>query len=222
MHLSLYGYWRSSSTWRVRLALEVKSVGYEVRPVHMLEGGGQQHLASFQALNPMRQVPVLQVWEDEARTTPLRALGQSMAIMEFLEEQWPQPSILAKDPFDRALIRQLAEIVNSGIQPLQNLALIQHLRDDLSVDPAAFSRRWIERGLRGYQAALPAGGGRFSVGGAPTMADFCLIPQLYNARRFGVDLGPFDRLLEIEAAGQELEAFARAHPDAQPDAQGGA
>lgn len=213
MKLTLYSYWRSSSSWRVRLALEAKGLDYEYVALHLVRDGGHQHGAEHVARNPMRQVPTLSV----ARGGEVTHVSQSLAIMELLEELVPAPSIFPEDVMARARARQLAEIINAGTQPLQNLAVIQHLRTLEGVDARAWCRRWVQQGLEGYQRTLGDEAGRFSVGDTPTVADFCLVPQLYNARRFELDLAPFDRLLAIEAACNELDVFTRAHPDAQPD-----
>ena len=213
---TLYNYWRSSSSWRVRLALEHKGLSYKYVPVHLVADGGKQHAEVFVEKNPMRQVPLLEIAGagDDAPSF----LAQSVAIMEYLEEAHPERSIFPEGAYLRARTRQLVEIINAGTQPLQNLAVIQHLRDELEQDAPTWCRRYIERGLGAYQASLAGVSGRFSVGDEPSAADFCLIPQLYNARRFKLDLEPFAKLLEIEAACAELDAFERAHPDAQPDA----
>lgn len=213
---TLYSYWRSSSSWRVRLMLAAKGIEYETIPVHLVRDGGEQHMPDFTEYNPMRQLPYLLV-KDSEHGGVVHGAAQSIAIMELLEELVPEPSILPDDPFQRASIRQLTELVNSGIQPLQNLAVIQHLRDNLNVDARAFCRHWIDRGLLAYQESLPEEDSTFSVGNTPTIADFCLVPQLYNARRFKLDMERYPRLLAIEAAVEALDYAAAAHPDNQPD-----
>lgn len=211
---ALYGYWRSSCTYRVRIALAFKGVEYSIVPVHLLEGGGQQHADAFRARNPMEQVPALEVEEGGE----IIALGQSMAILEYLEERYPEPPLLPADRVARARARQLAEIVNSGIQPLQNLAVMKRLKA-AGVDPNTWSADCIRRGLAAYAAVCERTAGAFSVGDAPSLADCALVPQLYNARRFGVDVSAeLPALARIDARCAELDAFARAHPDRQPDA----
>ncbi len=214
--LTLYSYWRSSSSWRVRLALHHKGVDFTTVPVHLVRDGGEQHKDAHVARNPLRQIPTLEVQGEEGKRA---YISQSVAIMEWLEDAYPDaPSIFpSADPLQKALTRQLTEIINSGTQPLQNLNVIQYLRDDLGVDAKAFCRRYIQKGLEAYLATLPDVSSPFSMGEHVSMADFCLVPQLYNARRFKLDLEPFARLLAIESACQELEAFKKAHPDAQPD-----
>lgn len=210
--MKLYGYWRSSSSWRVRTVLALKGVEYDQEPVHLVLEGGQQHSAAHRARNALAQVPVLEL--DDGRH-----LTQSMAIMEYLEEAHPAPAVLPEDPFLRAKARQLAEVVNSGIQPLQNLALLLRLKADFDVDARAWCAPFIREGLVAYDAMAAELPGGFSVGDAPSLADVCLVPQLYNARRFSVSLDDLPRLLEIEERCMALEAFQAAHPDQQPDAQ---
>ncbi len=197
----------------MRIGLALKGLDYELRPVHLLRDGGEQHRADYRALNPMSQVPVL--------LADGRPVGQSLAILEFLEETVPAPPLLPGDAFDRALTRQMAEIVNSGIQPLQNLRTMQALGEMFGVPRAEASRwsaHWIEEGLAALEALVARRGAKFCAADAPTLADCCLVPQLYNARRFGVDLEPFPALCAVEARALELDAFRNTRPEVQPDA----
>ncbi len=212
--MKLHGYWRSSASWRVRIALAWKDLAYDYVPVHLVRGGGEQHAQGYRASNPMRQVPLLALDGGVE-------LSQSLAIIEYLEERHPAPGLLPADPIARARARQLAEIVNSGIQPLQNLAVLQHL-DTLAVDRNAWAVHWISRGLEALESLAKTTAGRYAVGDAVSIADLCLIPQLYSSRRFPVDLAPYPTLLRIEAACAELPAFQAAHADRQPDATPGA
>ena len=214
--MKLYGYWRSSSSWRVRTALELKSLQFEYAAVHLVEEGGQQHHDDHKSRNPMEQVPVLEYTDDDGR---LRHITQSMAIMEFIEETHPEPSLLPQGAFLRAKARQLAEVVNSGIQPLQNLDLLLRLKADFEVDARAWCAPYIRDGLVAYEQMMTELPGDFSVGDTPTYADICLIPQLYNARRFDVKLDDLPALLELEERCMALDAFQASHPDQQPDAQ---
>lgn len=219
--MKLFGYWRSSASWRVRIALDFKGIPYEYQAVHLLQDGGKQHAADYTARNPMAQVPMLAV-EIGGQT---RYLAQSLAILEYLEEAHPEPALLPADAFLRARARQLAEIVNSGIHPLQNLGLLQRLKASFEVDGQPVdARKWcapfIANGLAAYESLARETAGEFSVGDQPTFADLCLIPQLYNARRFEVDLSAHDLLLQIEHSCMALDAFQSAHPDRQPDATG--
>lgn len=212
--MKLYNYWRSSASWRVRIALEVKGIAYEYVPVHLLEGGGQQHGEAHRSRNPMRQVPVLEVEEGGV----VHHLGQSLAICEWLEERFPEPALLPKDSFARAMARQIAESINSGIQPLQNLGVQQHVKA-IGADEKAWATHWITRGLEAVETLVARSAGRYCVGDQVTIADACLVPQLYAARRFAtVDAERYPSLVRIESALAELPAFRRAHADAQPDA----
>jgi maleylpyruvate isomerase len=213
--LVLHNYWRSSASWRVRIGLELKGLAYTYAPVHLVRGGGEQLQDAYRALNPMAQVPTLEVRE-EGRT---HLLSQSMAILEFLEERHPTPALLPADPFERATVRQLAELMNSGIQPLHNLAVVNHVAEALHGDKQAWAGKWIARGLEALEAKAKQTAGRQLFGDQLTFADVCLIPQLYAARRFGVDPGGYPTLARVEATCAALPAFQRAHADAQPDAQ---
>jgi maleylpyruvate isomerase len=212
--LRLYGYWRSSSTWRVRLGLGLKGVAYAHEGVNLL--AGEQFSEAHRARSPMSMIPVLEV-EDGERT--LR-LVQSMAILEWLDETHPEPPLLPGDPAGRARVRALAEHVNSSIQPLQNASVLKLLRERLGKGgDTSWAAHWIGRGLEALERAVNDGGaGRFCHGDRPSLADVYLVPQLYNARRFAVDVEPFPTLRRIEEACAALPAFQTAHPDHQPDA----
>jgi maleylpyruvate isomerase len=216
--MRLYTYWRSTSAWRVRIALAWKGLAYEAVPVHLLEGGGRQHADDFRALNASEQVPVLVLDETGPDGRP-RLLAQSMAILEYLEERHPAPPLLPKDPWLRARARQLAQIANSGIQPLHNLYTLQRVKAG-GGDDAAWARHFLERGLASLERTAAETAGAHLVGDAPTFADVYLIPQLYAARRYAVDLAPFPTLTRVEATCAALPAFISAHADAQPDAPG--
>ena len=214
MTLRLYSFWRSSSAWRVRIALGLKGLGYQYVAVDL--GAGEQWSEAQKARNPSHQVPVLEV---EAAGQPLRRLVQSMAIIEWLDEVHPAPPLLPPTADGRARVRALAEHVNSGIQPLQNALVLKRLRDKVPGWDREWARQAIAEGLAALELAVGGGGaGRFCHGDAPGLADCYLVPQLYSARRFGVDLAGLPRLLRIEAACAPLPAFQAAHPDRQPDA----
>ncbi len=215
--MRLYGYWRSSCSWRVRAALELKGIEYENLPVNLIKDGGEQHTDSYVAKNPMQQVPVL---EFERDGKPIR-LAQSLAILEYLEREHPEPALIPTEPLAAARVRQFAENINAGIQPLQNLNFMQRLgKAAPQLDVRGFSRGYIERGLAALEAAVNAAGasGQYLVGDTVTVADVCLVPQLYNARRFEIELQQFPTLLNVETHCNALPAFERAHPDQQPDA----
>ena len=197
--MRLYSYWRSSSAWRVRIGLQVKGVPCEIVPIHLIRGGGEQFRPAFLRVNPQAQVPVLEVEAEGPGGAPFH-LTQSMAILAYLDERHPTPPLLPPDPVGRARARQLAEVVNAGIQPFQNLTL-QNAIKEVGVDPRPLVKAFNEQGL----AALE------------TLADLYLIPQLYGARRNGVDVEAYPTLRRVERVCEVLPAFQAAHPDAQPD-----
>jgi len=214
MDLTLHGYYRSSAAWRVRIALELKGLGYAQVSRHLRKG--EQRSPDFVALNPQGMVPALEV----AGQGPLT---QSLAICEWLDETQPGPKLLPADPWGRARMRALAQIVACDVHPIQNLRVLQYLKRELGQEQAAidaFARHWIATGLEALEARLAEGStGRFCHGDAPGLADLCLVPQLFNARRFGLDPAPYPRVLAVEAACAGLEAFRRAAPEVQPDAE---
>jgi len=207
----LYDYWRSSSAWRVRIALHFKGLAFERRVVNLSPEAREQDAGGFATLNPLRQLPVFIPDGDTRHFT------QSMAIIAFLEETYPTPPLLPADPWLRARARQLAEMVNSGTQPLQNLSVLDYAQA-AGADRNTWARHFIARGLGALEAAAQETARTFLIGDAPTIADLYLIPQLYNARRFSVDLSPLPTLVRVEAACAALPAFIAAHADAQSDA----
>ena len=215
MRLALYSYWRSSSSWRVRIGLGLKGLAWEYRAVDLRAGA--QRSSDHRTRNAMGQVPVLEVEEGGAT----RHLVQSMAILEWLDERFPLPHLLPADPEGRARVRALAEHVNSGIQPFQTAATLSWLREEQRGLETRWVKHWLAAGLGALEAAVREGAGRFCHGDAITLADVCLVPQLYGARRHGIDLAPLTTLVRVEEACRALEAFRRAEPDAQPDADPG-
>lgn len=215
--MKLYSYWRSSSAWRVRIVLGFKQVPCTLVPVHLLANGGEQNSPDFLGWNPMAQVPVLEV---DTPDGPFR-ITQSMAILEYLEELHPTPPLLPRDPLLRARARQLAEVVNSGIQPLQNMKL-QRETQTRGIDPVPLVTTFIDTGLKALEIMARASAGRYLVGEDVTFADVLLIPQLYNARRFSLDVEAYPTLRRVERACEGLPAFMAAHPNAQPDHDPGA
>jgi maleylpyruvate isomerase len=213
----LYDYWRSSSAWRVRLALNLKGIPYERRVINILRGVDQQRTPEFRSLNPLGQVPVL-VDDDHGEKQPF-LLTQSMAIIHYLEERFPEPPLLPATPALRARARQLAEIINAGTQPFQNNALLDHLRTVGVADPHAVAHEFNCRGLQALEALATDTAGTFMLGDAPTIADIYLVPQLYAARRYGVAVEDFPTLTRVEATCAALPAFRSAHAEAQTDAQ---
>lgn len=214
--MKLYNYWRSSSAWRVRIVLELKGLAYEYVAVHLLRDGGEQNRDAYRELNPMRQVPVLEVERPSGGT--LR-IAQSLAIITYLDALHPEPMLFPADPEQRALAIEMVEIVNSGIQPLQNSSVLDHLSQ---IAPEADRNAWIRhfqaRGLTALERTVAAHGGRFMLGMTPGVVDAYLVPQLYSCRRFGLDLAPYPNLVRIDAECSALPAFERAHADRQPDA----
>ena len=211
--LRLYGYWRSTSSWRVRIGLAWKRLPYELVPVNLL--AGEQHAASYGEVNPLGMVPVLEVAEG-GRTA---RLAQSLAILEWLEERFPEPALLPRDPLARARARQLAEIVNSSIQPLHNQLVLQRIEAG-GLDRREWGSFWVTRGLAALEREAAASAGRFLVGDEASVADVCLVPQLYAARRFGVDPARYPTLARVEATCADLPAFREAHADAFAPAPG--
>ncbi len=212
--LLLHGYFRSSAAWRVRIALNLKGVGYDQAFRHLRKG--EQSSPDFLARNPQGLVPAMEV-------AGLGVMTQSLAIVEWLDETQPGPKLLPADAWGRARVRALAGIVACDIHPIQNLRVLQYLKRELGQEQAAidaFARHWMATGLQAFEARLgEAGTGAFCHGDAPGLADLCLVPQLGNARRFGLDLATFPRVLQVEAACAALPAFAEAAPDRQPDAE---
>lgn len=211
----LYTYWRSSCSWRVRTVLHTKGIAFESTPVHLVRGGGEQRGEAYRAKHPIGQVPLLE-WVDAQGQTC--RLGQSMAIALFLERLKPTPALLPDDPYDQGRVLAAAELVNAGIQPLQNLSVLQHLEAHGGAR-SEWASHWIDRGLRALEAQVQGETGPFLFGAKPSLADVFLVPQLYNARRYALELEAYPRLLEAEGACQALPAFQAAHPDAQPDAE---
>lgn len=212
--LTLHTYWRSSAAWRVRIALHLKGLAFESVPVHLVRDGGEQRTPEFARRNPQQLVPTLQHGE--------AVLTQSLAIIEYLDETWPAVPLLPQDALSRSRARALAQLVACDIHPLGNLRVLQYLEHTLRVPADARSgwiARWVGDGLAAFEALLVQhGSGEFCLGDAPTLADCALVPQLYNARRFGVDLAPYPVIRRIEAACVALPAFEAASPDRQADA----
>jgi maleylpyruvate isomerase len=213
--MRLYSYWRSSCAFRVRIVLNLKGMSYDYQPVNIAPGASEQTTDAYGSINPMRQVPTLE-WDEDGTTV---RLTQSVAIIEYIEEREPEPPLLPRAALTRARVRESVEIVNSGTQPLQNIGILVELRR-LEGEEAA--RRWtakvIAQGLHALEIRARLHAGKFLVGDSVSMADVFLIPQLYNARRAGVDITQFPKLLDVEAQTLTLDAFVRARPEAQPDA----
>lgn len=215
MKLRLHNYWISSCSHRVRIALALKGLAYDYVAVDIV-GAGAHHEDDFRARNPMQQVPALEL-VDEAGA--VRHAVQSLPIIELLEELHPEPALLPADPFLRARARALAEIVNSGIQPHQNLTTQRGI-SALGGDGRAWAQRYIRDGLVAFAALATGESGRYCIGDSPTVADCFLVPQVHSARRLRVDLSGLEELCAIADRADETAPFAAALPLAQPDAPG--
>jgi len=210
----LHNYWRSSASWRVRIAFALKGLAYEYVAVNIVRDGGEQNRPEYRARNPMTQVPALEIIDGGTS----RFLGQSLAIIEYLEESvLSGPRLLPTDPYLRARVRQLAEGVNAGIQPFQNLPTFAEI-ERLGGDKAAWAKKWNERGLVALEQLANETAGTFLVGETPTLADACLVPQMYSARRFGIDTAGYPTLERVEAACLAIAAVDGTRPERQPDA----
>jgi maleylacetoacetate isomerase len=211
--LKLYSYWRSSAAYRVRIALNLKGLEHEIVPVHLAEG--EQHGEAYRALNPQELIPVLHHGQ--------RLIRQSLAIIEYLDETWPGSPLLPATARDRARVRALAQVVACDIHPLNNLRVLQYLENDAGIGAPqreTWVRHWIALGFQTLESLLadhPASGD-FCEGDLPGLADCCLVPQVYNARRFGLDLTPYPCVTRIDAVCRELPEFVAAAPENQADA----
>jgi maleylpyruvate isomerase len=211
--LKLYSYFRSSAAYRVRIALNLKGLAHDTEFVHLIKDGGQHTKPAYRALNPQALLPTL---DHDGRI-----ITQSLAIIEYLDEIHPNPPLLPGDAEQRAKIRAFALAIACEIHPIDNLRVLNYLKSPLGHDQAtvdSWYRHWVETGLAACEVLLPATPSKFCFGDQPTLADACLIPQMYNARRFKADLSAMPRLAAIDTACNELPAFAQATPEAQPDA----
>lgn len=209
--MKLYGYWRSGAAWRVRIALNIKGVAFDQVSVNLARGA-EQHQPAYRAINPQGRIPTL-VLDDGT------ALIQSPAILEWIEETWPAPPLLPKDPLTRARVRAIASIIGCDVHPLTNAAgTIPYLRKHLEADDAdvtAWLTHWNRSGFAAIEQLL--GGGPFAFGDAPTLADLYIVPQVSAARRFKVAVDDFPKIARAVDSCSKLDAFQRAAPDAQPD-----
>jgi maleylpyruvate isomerase len=217
--MKLYGYWRSSAAYRVRIALNLKGLEAEQISVHLVKDGGEQHKAEYAALNPQELVPLL-VTEGRSGGQEL-ALSQSLAIMEYLDEAYPQQPLLPKALGDRAIVRAMALAIACEVHPLNNLRVLQYLSGEMALtDEAknAWYHHWVHQGFAALEAMLAHHSGRFCFGDSVTLADICLVPQVYNAQRFKVPLDKYPNILRVWAECNSLDAFSRAAPEMQHDA----
>ena len=218
--MKLYSYFRSSASYRVRIALNLKGLSYEVVPVHLLRNGGEQFAPEYRKLNPDALVPAL--LDDSIESAPV--LTQSLAIIEYLEEVHPAPPLLPQNAADRAYVRGIALSIACDIHPINNLRVLRYLVRELKVsepDKDAWYRHWCEQGLASIEATLAkdARAGAFCYGDAPTMADCCLAPQIANAQRLNCDLSAMPVIMRINQNCLALDAFVNAAPAMQLDAE---
>jgi maleylacetoacetate isomerase len=211
--VKLYSFFRSSAAYRVRIALNLKGIDYETVSVHLVKDGGRNKLPEFRAVNPQMRVPVL--------VTPAGdVLIQSLAIIEYLDETHPQPPLLPKDPIERARVRGLAEIIACDIHPLNNTSPLRYLKNNMAQEQSAIDgwyHHWVITGFEALEQLVTAG--PYACGGEITLADVCLVPQVYNARRLKVPLERFPKIVAIDRACLAIAAFDRARPENQRDAE---
>lgn len=207
--LKLYDYFRSSACFRVRIALNLKGLNYQIIPIHLINHGGEQHSDNYQKINPQNLVPALQ--DDD------KIFSQSLAIIEYLDEVHPTPAFLPENAYEKALVRGIALAIAADIHPLNNLRVLKYLTDELAITEEQKSQwyhHWIHKGLNALEQRLVAlqRSGDFCFGHQPTLADICLIPQLYNAKRFACDLSPYPTLVRIDNHCRNHPAFIKAWP----------
>jgi len=223
--LKLYGYWRSSAAYRVRVALNYKGLDAELLSVHLVKDGGEQHKAEYARLNPQELVPALidsdSKGELQGEEQEDFVLSQSLAIIEYLDEKYPENALLPQDLYDRAIVRSMAMSIACEVHPLNNLKVLQYLSKELALDDEAKSawyHHWIDEGFSAFEKQLVKYSGRYCFGDNITLADLCLIPQVYNANRFNVDLSPYPNIVRIVENCNRLDAFIDAAPENQADA----
>lgn len=208
----LYDYWRSSASYRLRIALNLKGINYDQLSVHLVKDGGEQHKADYKSKNPQGLVPSLELDDGTILT-------QSIAILEYLEEAFPEPSILPQNLLERAFARSIAQIISADIHPVNNLRILQYLTKELGVAEEAkttWYQHWIYKGFDAIEARL--GNSPYCSGNTPSIADICLIPQVYNAQRFNCDLSAYPKITAINETCAKIDAFEKALPENQPDA----
>ncbi|XP_070697808.1 maleylacetoacetate isomerase isoform X2 [Pempheris klunzingeri] len=201
----LHGYFRSSCSWRVRIAFALKGIEYDQVPVNLIKDGGLQFTQQYKTLNPMQQVPAVEI--DGI------VLSQSLAVIQYIDETRPGPRLLPADPQKRAQVRMISDVIASGIQPLQNLHVIQKI----GAEKLQWAQHFIDRGFQALEPILKQTAGKYCVGDEISMADICLVPQVYNAERFKVDVGQYPTIKRLNQTLLEIEAFNVSHPTRQPD-----
>jgi maleylacetoacetate isomerase len=211
--VTLYSFFRSSAAYRVRIAFNLKGLGYDTASLHLQKEGGQNRKPAYRAINPQMRVPALKLDSGELLT-------QSLAIIEYLDEVHPQPPLLPSDPVERAQVRALAQLVACDIHPLNNVAPLRYLKNELGQDQSkidAWYHHWVREGFDALEAMVSPG--PYAHGADVTLADICLVPQVANARRLKVPLDPYPNIVAIDAACAQLSAFEEARPERQPDAE---
>jgi maleylacetoacetate isomerase len=212
--ITLYGYWRSTAAYRVRIALNYKQVAYNQKSIHLVKDGGQQNHPDYQKINPQKLVPTLIDGDF--------SISQSIAILEYIEEKYAELPLMPTDVKQKALVRQLCQLIACDIHPLNNLRVLQYLKKDLAVsdeDKARWYHHWIREGFKAYDSLISDKEvNLYSVGEELSMADLCLIPQIYNANRFNFPMDEFPRLQQINQNCMKLRAFRDAAPENQADA----
>lgn len=211
--MTLYSYFRSSAAYRVRIALNLKELAFETAAIHLQRDGGENRKAAYRGVNPQMRVPALKLDNGQLIT-------QSLAIIEYLDETHPEPPLLPRPPVERARARALAQLIACDIHPLNNLAPLRYLKNELGQEQARIDvwyQHWILEGLTAFEAMIEPR--PYSCGSAVTLADLCLVPQVANARRFKVPLEGFPRIVAADAACAKLAAFVKARPENQPDAE---
>ncbi|CAH0539646.1 maleylacetoacetate isomerase [Vibrio marisflavi] len=211
--IKLYSYWRSSAAYRVRIALNLKGLDYEMIPVHLVNNGGEQHSAEFVSVNPNELVPVL---VDGDIT-----LNQSLVIMDYLDAQYPEPSLMPVDAKHKYLVKALAQDIAIDIHPINNLRVLQYLSGQLNTtdqQKGDWYRHWINTGFHALEQKLSSSAGLYCFCDSVTLADVCLVPQVYNAERFNVDMSSFPTISRVTNQLRQHPAFEKAAPENQPDA----
>lgn len=217
--LTLYSYFYSSASWRVRAVMALKNIPYKYETVHLLEGG--QHNEEFLKINPMHQVPALKIVDNDNKT---HILTQSLAIIQYLEENYPEKSIYPQDPILRAKSRAIADTISGGIQPLQNLETLVKYGEPLGINSHTPEERkkiaqyWITRKLENLEILVKTTAGKYCVGDQVTIADICLVPQMFNARRFEIDTTKYPTLKKIDDIMQDHDIIQKSCPKACPEA----
>jgi len=209
---TLYTYYRSSTSYRARIALHLKDLKFTSQPIHLLEGGGQQHTAEYRLINPAGEVPSL--------VHNGNILGQSFAIIEYLDELFPEPKLFPTSPLDRARVRQICEHINCGIHPIANLKVQQYLTREFGISEEQkmkWVQHWIKEGMNALELLLVKTAGEFAYGDSLTAADIFVVPQVFSSKRFGVGLEDYKVIQRVYERSMKIDAFNKAHPHVQPD-----